>query len=158
VAVPHNIPAALTSLVGREREIADVGELLANARYLTLTGAGGAGKTRLAREVAALAAGAEPTAGALGDADARASTRRGGGAPFPDGVWWVELAPLAAGADVAPAVAAALGVSAPAGHALPGAIAEAVGSRRTLLVLDNCEHVLESCAALADALLRACPG
>jgi predicted ATPase len=101
--------------------------------------------------VAALAAGIEPDG-------AEGTTRPPGGVPFAGGVWWVELAPLAAGADVAPAVAAALGVSAPAGHALPGAIADAVGSRRTLLVLDNCEHVLESCAALADALLRACPG
>ncbi|GLC23817.1 BTAD domain-containing putative transcriptional regulator [Roseisolibacter agri] len=142
MVVPHNIPAALTSLIGRDREIDDVRQLLAETRYLTLTGVGGAGKTRLAREVAALAAG-------IGRDD--------GAAPYAGGVWWVELAPLAPGADVAPAAAVALGVNAPAGDALTGAIAEAIGTRRTLLVLDNCEHVVEGCAALADALLRACP-
>ncbi len=161
MVVPHNIPAALTSLVGREREIADVCELLADTRYLTLTGPGGAGKTRLAREVAARAAGLEGSTESATAADAAreraGSSRPCGGARPAGGVWWVELAPLAPGADVAPAVAAVLGVSGPAGAALPGAVADAVGARPTLVVLDNCEHVLDGCAALADGLLRACP-
>jgi predicted ATPase len=73
------------------------------------------------------------------------------------GVWWIELAPLAPGADVTATVAVALGVGAPAGDALAGAVADAIGARRTMLVLDNCEHVVESCAPLVDLLLRACP-
>jgi predicted ATPase len=159
-AVPHNVPAALTSLVGRDDDLAAVCRLLAEGRYVTLTGPGGAGKTRLTREVAARAAGAAGAADADAshsrDGEDRAELAACGGAPF-EGVWWVELAPLAAGADVAPAVAGVLGVNAPAGRTLPGAIAEAAGGRRLLLVLDNCEHVLEPCAALVDTLLRACP-
>jgi predicted ATPase len=164
VAVPHNVPAALTSLVGRAREIADLRRLLATTRYLTLTGVGGAGKTRVAREVAALAAGADAARAAAGDgpthgpADGHraAPAVPAGGDGFAGGVWWVELAPLAPGAEVAPALAVALGVAAPPGRALAAA-AEAIGARRALLVLDNCEHVVGSCAAAADALLRACP-
>src|SRR5438132_9667297 len=86
-SVPHNLPLQLTSFVGRKREMADVKRLLGTARLLTLTGAGGAGKTRLALEVAA-----EVLAG------------------YPDGVWLVELAPLADAALVPQAVASVLGV------------------------------------------------
>jgi predicted ATPase len=146
--VPNNVPAALSEFVGRGRELAEVGALLGRARLVTLAGPGGVGKTRLARESAAAMAGAAHD-------------------DVADGVWWVELAPLAAGADPAPAVAAALGVRPPPGAEQAGALAEALASalagrpgtpQRLLLVLDNCEHVVEGAAALADLLLRRCPG
>jgi predicted ATPase/DNA-binding SARP family transcriptional activator len=142
---PHTVPAALSGFVGRARDLAGVGALLGRARLVTLAGPGGVGKTRLARETAARAAVSEPT-----------------GRAFPDGVWWVELAPLPPGADPAPAAAAALGVRQPPGAGSPVALADAVAAalagRRLLVVLDNCEHVVEGAAALAAALLRACPG
>jgi hypothetical protein len=144
--VPHNVPAALSGFVGRARDLVEVGALLGRARLVTLAGPGGVGKTRLAREAAAAAA-----AAAAGPA----------GRAFPEGVWWVELAPLPAGADLTPAVAAALGVRQPPGAERPGVLvdtlAEALAGRRLLVVLDNCEHVVEGAAALADAL-RGLPG
>jgi predicted ATPase/DNA-binding SARP family transcriptional activator len=152
----HTVPAALSGFVGRARDLAGVGELLGRARVLTLAGPGGVGKTRLAREAAAReAAGGEAAAAA--DHAPR----------FPDGVWWVELAPLPPGADPAPAVAAALGVRPPLGADRPDAMVDALAAalagpahapRRLLLVLDNCEHVVEGAATLADLLLRRCPG
>ncbi|GJG86090.1 hypothetical protein tb265_12710 [Gemmatimonadetes bacterium T265] len=135
-AAPTNIPAALSSFVGRAREVASVRAALEGARLLTLTGPGGAGKTRLAREVAAALAAA---------------------ASYADGVWWVELAPVAAGDDVAPAVASVLGVRLESAGGAAAVLAAAVGPRHLLLVLDNCEHVVAAAAALADALLRTCP-
>jgi predicted ATPase len=126
--------------VGRARDPAAVRGLLGRARLVTLTGPGGAGKTRLARELA---------------------TQTAAGAAFPDGAWWAEFAPLTAGADPAPVVAAALGVRQPAVADRPAALGDALvaalGGRRLLVVLDNCEHVVDGAAALADALLRACP-
>jgi predicted ATPase len=143
----HHLPTALSDFVGRARDLAEVGALLGRARLVTLAGPGGVGKTRLAREAAANATIAAPAS------DARA---------FPDGVWWVDLAPLPAGTDVTPAVAAALGVRQPPGADRPGALAatlaEALAGRGLLVVLDNCEHVVEGAATLADALLRHCPG
>jgi len=144
-AVPQppadTVPAALSSFVGRDQDLDRVRALLGDARVVTLAGPGGAGKTRLAREIAACAAG--PTL-------------------FPDGVWWAELAPLPPGADPVPAVAAVLGVRPPPGagaDAVPAdTLATALGTRRLLLVLDNCEQVVDRCAALADHLLRRCPG
>jgi predicted ATPase len=137
----ESVPAALSSFVGRGADLERVETLVGQARLVTLAGAGGAGKTRLARETAASAA---------------------RGSHFPDGIWWVELAPLPPGADPAPAAAAVLGVRPPLGADLAGApadlLATAVGARRLLLVLDNCEHVVDGCAALADQLLRRCPG
>jgi predicted ATPase len=140
------VPPALSSFVGRTGERADLARALAapaGERLVTVTGPGGAGKTRLVREVAAEAVGA-------------------GGPGFPGGVWWVELAPVPAGAEVAPAVAAVLGVRAAPGRDVVEAITEALRGtvghpRRTLLVLDNCEHVVESAAAFAERLLRAAP-
>jgi predicted ATPase len=149
-AAPHNVPAALSGFVGRTRDLAGVGALLGRARLVTLAGPGGVGKTRLAREAAALAASSEPA-----------------GQAFPDGVWWVELAPLPPGADPAPAAAAALGVRPPLGADQPAALVDALAGalagaphapRRLLVVLDNCEHVVEGAAALVDLLLRRCPG
>src|SRR5262249_2794668 len=130
----HNLPLPLTSFVGRGRELAEVGRLLAAERLVTLTGAGGVGKTRLALRAAA-----------------------DGLDRFPDGVWLVDLAPLADGALVPQAVAAAVGVREAPGRPLVATVTDALRPRRLLLVLDNCEHLLDACARLADALLRACP-
>jgi non-specific serine/threonine protein kinase len=136
----HNLPAALNSFVGREHEAAAVQRLLrgdgggSGARLVTLTGAGGAGKTRLALRVAAAM---------LSD--------------YPAGVRLVELAPLADPTVVRQAVAAALGVVETPGRPVVDAVAASVGLQRLLLVLDNCEHLVAACAALAETLLRACP-
>jgi predicted ATPase/DNA-binding CsgD family transcriptional regulator/transcriptional regulator with XRE-family HTH domain len=139
-AVPtrrHNLPAHLPSLIGREEAVARVRERLLRAEsgLLTLTGAGGSGKTRLALAVAA----------DLLDA-------------FPDGVWLVELAALGDAGLVPGAVAAGIGIPEQPGRAARATLLEALASRSLLLVLDNCEHLVEACAALADELLRACPG
>jgi predicted ATPase/class 3 adenylate cyclase len=137
-ARPHNLPVQVTSFVGREAEVAEVRRRLGTARLLTLTGAGGCGKTRLALQAAA----------DLVDAD---------GAPYPDGVWFVDLAPLTDPTLVPQAVAAAVGVREEPGRPLLATLADALRPQRVLLVLDNCEHLLDACAQLADALLRACP-
>jgi predicted ATPase len=122
-----NLPIPATQFLGREHELADVRELLArdDARLLTLTGAGGSGKTRLALQAA----------GQVADA-------------YPDGVWWVPLAPLADPADVGPTAARALG----GGGSLP----DLVDGRRLLLLLDNFEHVVEAAPDVA-AVLTECP-
>jgi transcriptional regulator with XRE-family HTH domain len=139
-AVPTNLPLTLTSFVGRERELAAVRRLLGQARLLTLTGAGGCGKTRLALEVArALAA----------DAHAAAAT-------CADGIWLVELAALSAEALVPQAVATILSVREQPGQPLLESLSTFLQPQQVLL-LDNCEHLAGACAALADALLRVCP-
>jgi non-specific serine/threonine protein kinase len=125
----------LTSFVGRESEIAEVGRLLASARFLTLTGTGGCGKTRLALQV-------------VGDFVAT----------YPDGVWLVELAPLADPGLVPGAIAAAMGVREGPGQPVEVVLLSALRGKTTLLVLDNCEHLLDACVRIADALLRKCPG
>jgi predicted ATPase/class 3 adenylate cyclase len=130
----NNLPGELTSFVGRRVELAQIGALLERARLLTLTGAGGCGKTRLALQAAA-------------DALDR----------HPDGVWWVELARLADAALVPAAVIAALGLWEVPGRALLDTLIEHLRTRCALIVLDNCEHLLAACAQLADALLRECP-
>lgn len=133
----HNLPAQLTSFVGREAAIVHVRGLLAGgggARLVTLIGAGGAGKTRLALQVAA----------DLLD-------------EYPDGVWLAELAALADPALVPHAVAAAVGVHEQADRTLMATLQEALRPRQLLLVLDNCEHLVTACAAVAEALLRSCP-
>ncbi len=124
----------LTSFIGREREIAEIVRLLGQARLVTLTGAGGSGKTRLALRVAEVV---------LGD--------------FPDGVWWVDLARLA-NADALPqAVAAGLGLRPEGERPLFDQVSDYLQHRRLLLLMDNCEHLIAACAGLADALLRAAP-
>jgi predicted ATPase/class 3 adenylate cyclase len=132
--LPTNLPGELTSFVGRRAELAQIGESLQRARLLTLTGAGGCGKTRLALQAAA-------------DAMDRHS----------EGVWWVELARLTDPTLVPAAVISALGLREVPGRALPDTLLEHLRARRTLVVLDNCEHLLAACAQLADALLRGCP-
>lgn len=132
-----NLPAvpALTTLVGRRSEIAEVGERLGAVRLLTLIGVGGVGKTRLAME----------TAFAVRDR-------------FPDGVWLVDLAPVREPSTVASATATALGFpdrgDKPAVELLAGQLAE----HRALILLDNCEHLGHACGELADTVLAAAPG
>ena len=132
-ATPHNLPHATTTFVGRERERADAGEALDQARLVTLLGTGGIGKTRLAVAVA----------------EDRLDA-------FPDGVWFVDLAPVRE-ASVTAAVAAALGVREQPGRTLVDTLATYAAPRTLLLVLDNCEHVVAASASLAHALLRAAP-
>ena len=131
----HNLAPALTSFVGREREIADVHSLLRRGGLLTLTGVGGAGKTRLAEEAA-----------------------RGLLSAYPDGIWFADLVPVADPRLVADAVASALGLDPAAGSDPLRTLVARLAPRNLLLVLDNCEHQLAACAALATALRRSCPG
>ncbi len=135
-----NLPIPLTSFVGRARETAEVKRLLGvrrdgqGVRLLTLLGAGGNGKTRLAIQVGT----------DLID-------------HFADGVWWVQLAGLNDGKHVARAVAGTLGVREGTGEPLSQTIANSVNDKEMLLLLDNCEHLSEACAALAADLLERCP-
>ncbi len=128
------LPSQLTSFVGRERELAEAATLLRDARLLTLTGAGGCGKTRLALQLA----------GQQGE-------------DFVDGVWPVELAALGEPELVGPAIAQALDTRLASDRAPEIALAGHVGDRQLLLLLDNCEHLVEPVARLAEALLNHCP-
>jgi predicted ATPase/DNA-binding CsgD family transcriptional regulator len=130
-----NLPAQVSTFIGREAELTEVRDLLAVSRLVTLTGAGGAGKTRLALQVAVT----------LADGAA-------------DGMWFADLAPLRDPDLVAATVADVLGVRQEPGRPLLDTLAGAVGGRSLLVLLDNCEHVIGACAKLADALLRGCPG
>lgn len=130
----HNLPAPLTSFIGREREVSEVECILGHARLLTLIGAGGVGKTRLALEVARDLVGT-----------------------YPDGVWLAELASLSEPELLHQAVATTLGVREQAGHPLTETLLGALRQKELLLVLDNCEHLIEDVARLADALLGGCP-
>ena len=131
----HNLPATRTSFVGRERALVELKRTLAMARLLTLTGAGGCGKTRLAMEVARDLVGT-----------------------YPDGAWLVELAPQSRPELLPQTVAAALGVRERSHRSPTDALVDFLRTRTLLLVLDNCEHLLDACARLADTLLASCPG
>src|SRR5215207_4404695 len=133
-AQAHNLPAQRTGFVGRKREMLEIKRALAMTQLLTLTGTGGLGKTRLALEVASDLVGA-----------------------YPDGVWLVELAPLSDGKLVPQAVADALGVEERPGQSLADALVDDLRNKQVLAVLDNCEHLIEAAAQLADALFFSCP-
>jgi predicted ATPase len=129
-----NLPAQVSTFIGRAAELAEVRRLVSGSRLVTLTGAGGAGKTRLGLQAAA------------GLAD-------GAG----DGVWFADLAPLGDPGLVAVTVADVLGVRQAPGRPVLDTLVEAISGRSLLILLDNCEHVIGACAKLADALLRGCP-
>jgi non-specific serine/threonine protein kinase len=130
-----NLPAQLTSFIGRRREIEEIRRQLSSTRLLTLTGAGGCGKTRLALQVA-------------GDLLEQ----------FRDGVWFVDLAPLSEPHLVTQTAATVLKVREGPSRSLAEVLSDYVRSRQLLLVLDNCEHLITACAELAEALLRAGTG
>ena len=133
-ALPNNLPSQLATFIGRVRELADVRALAETSRLVTLTGAGGCGKTRLSLQVAAELLG-------------------GSG----DGVWLVELAPVADEDEVAPAIAAALAIAGQPGRPILETLVDALVPQDVLIVLDNCEHLIGACAKAADAILRRCP-
>ena len=131
----HNLPAPLNSFIGREKEIAEVRGLLEGSRLVTLTSTGGTGKTRLSLQVAAECLDKHP-----------------------DGVWFVELAPLSDGRRVPQAVASALGATEDAGRPMMESLVKHVKEKRLLLVLDNCEHLVRAAADVAKQLLTSAPG
>jgi non-specific serine/threonine protein kinase len=131
---PTNLPEPVSELIGRDTELGEILDLSTSHRLVTLTGAGGIGKTR------------------LGFAIARRLLPR-----FADGVWAIELAPLSDPELVPVTVATALGLELASGTASPLSVANALRSKELLLVLDNCEHVVDTAARMAEALLRASP-
>jgi predicted ATPase/class 3 adenylate cyclase len=133
-STPNNLPQQVTTFIGREHELAEVKKLLADTRLLTLLGVGGLGKTRLSLQVATEV---------LDD--------------YPDGVWFVELAPLVDARLVPQSVATALGVKEEAGHPVVEALVKHVKDRQLLIILDNCEHLMSACAELAKQLLQSGP-
>ena len=129
-----NLVPAVTPLVGRERDVTELVGLIGRARVVTLVGVGGVGKTRLALRLAETVA-----------------------SDFPDGTWVAELAPISSPEAVPHAVAAALGVVRNAAPTLSDALVDALRARRLLLVVDNCEHVVDAVSRLVDVLARRCP-
>ena len=133
--LPTNLPMQVTTFVGRARELSDTATLLAEHRLLTLTGAGGCGKTRLAVQLAA----------ELVDR-------------YPDGVWLADLSPLTDGELVGRTVAAAAGCPEVPGQRPVETLVESLRDRELLIVVDNCEHLLDAAAEVAEAVLAGCPG
>ena len=133
-ALANNLPAQLATFVGRRRELSEVRALVGSARLVTLTGAGGCGKTRLSLQVAA-------------------ELLDGSG----DGVWLVELAAVTDEDAVAATICQALGLAGQPGRPALEALLDALAPQDALIVLDNCEHLIGGCAKAADALLRRCP-
>lgn len=129
-----NLPALLTTVIGREQERDETTHLLTQHRLVTLLGTGGIGKTTLSLQIGQQL---------LGD--------------YPDGVWFIELAPLTDPRLVAQEVASAMGITIQANRSLTEHLQSVLQPRTTLIVLDNCEHLLDACAHLANALLRHCP-
>ena len=133
-ALPNNLPAQLSTFIGRVRELDEVRALVESSRMVTLTGSGGCGKTRLSLQVAA-------------------EMLDGTG----DGVWLVELAAVSDPDAVPSAIAGALGIASQGGRAALEVLLDALAPQDILIVLDNCEHLIDACAKTADALLRRCP-
>jgi predicted ATPase/DNA-binding CsgD family transcriptional regulator len=133
--IQAHLPEEQNSFVGRERELAELRQVLHRTRALTLCGPGGIGKTRLALRVLASAA-----------------------SEFPDGVWFVELADLRQADLVASRIAAVIGITEEAGRPLLETLGDALRPRRMLLALDNCEHLLDACAQVSRHLLTSAPG
>jgi predicted ATPase len=133
-AAPGNLPAQATSFLGREKNLAEVVALLGGVRLVTLTGVGGVGKTRLALQVAAEIS-----------------------ADYPDGAWIVELAAVGDPDATGHAVAGVLGIAQQAGKTIAESIVSALSHRKLLLLLDNCEHLIDAAAALADDIITRCP-
>jgi non-specific serine/threonine protein kinase len=133
-AVPNNLPKERTRFIGREKELAECARLLGESRLLTVSGIGGCGKTRLALKLAENLLESHP-----------------------DGVWFVDLAPLTDAERVPLIMAGALGVRGSTGTPLVERLAQHIAARHMLIVLDNCEHVLEAAAELIDVLLAGCP-
>lgn len=129
-----NLPTPLTTFVGRKRLLAEIRAVLRNERLLTLTGSGGSGKTRIAIQVASEASG-----------------------EYPDGVWWLDLSALTDDTLAPAALAKTFGLQEVPGLATTALLANYLRSRRLLLVLDNCEHLIMACAQMVGALLTACP-
>jgi|HubBroStandDraft_1064217.scaffolds.fasta_scaffold21105_1 predicted ATPase/class 3 adenylate cyclase len=134
LALPNNLPAQLSVFIGRDREVAEVRALVESSRLVTLTGAGGAGKTRLGLQVAA-------------------ELLDGSG----DGVWLVELAAVTDEDAVAPAVSEALRLAAQPGRPVLETLLDALAPQDVLIVLDNCEHLIGACAKTAELIVRRCP-
>ena len=132
--IKHNLPAQLTSFIGREEEIASARETLGSTRLLTFIGPGGTGKTRLSLQVAAKEIPA-----------------------FKDGVWLAELAPLAEASYILSAIASIFHLRELQGVPLLDTVTDYLRGKHLLLVLDNCEHLIETCAELAEHFLQSCP-
>jgi predicted ATPase/class 3 adenylate cyclase len=132
--LPNNLPSLLSAFIGRDRELAEVRSLAQSARLLTLTGAGGSGKTRLALQAAAELVGRSA-----------------------DGVWLAELAPVTEGEGVPLAVAGALGLACQETSAAHDALIETLSDQDLLILLDNCEHVIDAAAKMCDEIIRRCP-
>ncbi len=133
-ALPHNLPVQLTAFIGREQEMAEIKRHLGATRLLTLTGTGGCGKTRLALQVASDLV-----------------------EEYEDGVWLVEMEALSDPFLVPTAVTSVLGLREEPSRPLLSTLTDSLRSKELLLVLDNCEHLIDACARLAESLLRACP-
>jgi len=132
---PHNLPVQITSFIGREKEMAEIKQALGKYRLVTLTGSGGTGKTRLSLQVAA----------DLLD-------------QFADGVWFIELAPLT-NADLIPQTfLSTLGIAEQQDHTALKSLTDFICEKKLLIVMDNCEHLIEASAKVADALLNSAPG
>jgi non-specific serine/threonine protein kinase len=132
-AIPNNLPQALTSFIGRQRELSELSQLLEEKRLLSLAGVGGCGKTRLALELATTEL-----------------------KHYSDGIWWVELAALSDASLVVQALASAMGVQEQAKKTLLSTVSDALHTQEALIVLDNCEHVLTGSAELVQELLKGC--
>src|SRR6266498_2824347 len=131
---PHNLPIQLTSFVGREHELVELKQLLSKTRLLTLTGPGGTGKTRLALQIAEELL---PS--------------------FADGVWFAESAPLTDASFLPQTIAGIFGLRELPNMPILNIVTDYLRAKQLLLILDNCEHLIEACAKLSDHLLRACP-